>query len=96
MNRLPRLEYPDCAKDCEILFERERELEEERNNWARAAEILAFWPEISVCEIFGIFPRDKGEDWETYCERWNETDLAAAYAIAELGENWREELKAKP
>ena len=92
MNKLPRLEFPDCAKDCEKLFELEREVEElraERDTWARATEVRQQY--YHAADL--VYATE--HDYATQHGPDEVALVAAAYAIAELGENWREELAAK-
>ena len=78
-----------CADDCERLAE----MEEERDTWVRAAEMLAHRDHIHM--EFGwinadhLAPPSKRDE---HTRKSNEADLAAAYAIASLGEDWREKI----
>jgi hypothetical protein len=77
--------YPDCANQCEAVFEPQREVDElkaERDNWARAAEVRQEY--YSAAFLVYTSP-DHGPDEIAL--------VAAAYAIAELGDDWRSELK---
>ena len=87
-------QYPDCVDDCPAADEAvdmlDAELVEERDCWARAAEILAEanMP-LEVWTMGYVWPSGAG----VYL-RPNE--IALAYAIAEAyGDNWREILEGK-
>ena len=74
--------YPDCAADCELLAEMERE----RNNWVLAYEITAAGIDLPARLV-----DPQGHKGSRTAEEWIIPCMAAAYAIAEAyGEGWQE------
>jgi hypothetical protein len=67
------------------------ELAVERDNWARVAEILFGWTDDWGC----VEDKYLAIQYDTYEERVHHPtdDIACAYAIAELGDNWQQILE---
>ena len=75
--------YPDCQDKCPALDD----MQEERDCWARAADVMGhnFRPR----HLFGGVRFEEEIPLDEAVKLCDEADLAAAYALAELGDNWR-------
>ena len=78
-----------------VLCQAHNDLAEERDTWAVVAEMLLWHSEPVFQFEHGYETGPASETIEARNARWDITNLAAAYAIAELRENWREKMEER-